>query len=240
MDKLEKKELLYEGKAKMVFATDQEGVLIQEFKDDASAFDGEKKGKIKNKGSINNQMSAKIFDLLKLHDIPNHYIKTLSENEMVIMSLDMFRVEAIIRNRAAGSAVRNYGFEKGMKFERPVYELHLKDDSYHDPLMNEEQVLAMELATQSEIKEIEEHTRKVNEVLSYFFDTIGIELIDFKLEFGKGPDGKIYIGDEISPDSCRFWDKETGESVDKDRFRFDMGRVEEAYSDIFQRVMTAN
>lgn len=237
---MEKREQLYEGKAKKVFATDKEGVLIQEFKDDATAFDGAKKGTIAQKGKINNLMSGKLFQLLEKAGIPTHYIETLSDTEMAIRSLDMLKVEAIMRNAAAGSLVRNFGMEKGMRFDRPIFELHLKDDEYHDPLMNNEHVVAMGLATEKELEDIEAKSRQVNKILVEFFDRIGIDLIDFKLEFGRGPDGKLYLGDEISPDSCRYWDKETGESVDKDRFRFDMGKVDEAYSDIFQRVMTSN
>jgi phosphoribosylaminoimidazole-succinocarboxamide synthase len=237
---VKKKELLYEGKAKRVYATDAEGILIQEFKDDATAFDGDKKGTISRKGEINNNMSAKLFQYLEKHNIPTHYIETISKNEMAIRALDMFRVEAIMRNIAAGSLVRNYGMPKGKRFKRPIFELHLKDDAYHDPLMNHEHVIEMGLATEEDLRVIESRSRLINQVLDEFFDKIGIDLVDFKLEFGRGADGEIYVADEISPDACRFWDKETGESVDKDRFRFDMGKVDEAYSDIFQRVMTAN
>ncbi len=237
---MEKRRLLHEGKAKRVYETDVAGVYIQEFKDDATAFDGAKKGTIGHKGEINNQMSAKLFKLLQSHKIPTHFMETVSNNEMAIRALDMFKVEAIIRNVAAGSLVRNYGFKKGERFERPIFEFHLKDDEYHDPLMNNEHVIAMALATEEDIKVIESRTRHINQVLVEFFGNIGIDLVDFKLEFGRGPDGEIYLADEISPDSCRFWDKKTGESVDKDRFRFDMGKVDEAYSDIFHRVMTAN
>jgi phosphoribosylaminoimidazole-succinocarboxamide synthase len=237
---VKKKKLLYEGKAKKVYATDVDGVLIQEFKDDATAFDGAKKGQIGQKGVINNQLSAKLFGLLEKHNIRTHFMELVSEREMAIRSLKMFKVEAIVRNVAAGGLVKNYGFTRGQRFERPIFEFHLKDDQYHDPLMNNEQIIAMGLATAEELRVIESRARHVNQVLKEFFENIGIDLVDFKLEFGRSSDGEIYIGDEISPDSCRFWDKATGESVDKDRFRFDMGKVEEAYSDIFQRVMTAN
>lgn len=237
---MEKKELLHEGKAKRVFATDVDGVLIQDFKDDATAFDGEKKGTIMNKGEINNNMSAKLFLLLEKHGIPTHFIETINKNEMAMRSLDMFMIEAIMRNVAAGSLVRNLGMEKGMRFEKPIFEIHLKDDDFHDPLMNNEHVIAMGLATANELQVIEARSRHVNTILIDFFNRIGIDLIDFKLEFGRGQDGVIYVADEISPDSCRYWDQETGESVDKDRFRFDMGNVDEAYSDIFQRVMKSN
>ncbi len=240
MDSLEKKELLHEGKAKRVFATDVEGVLIQDFKDDATAFDGEKKGTIMNKGEINNNMSAKLFQLLEKHGIPTHFIETINKNEMAMRSLDMFMIEAIMRNVAAGSLVRNLGMEKGIRFDRPIFEIHLKDDDFHDPLMNNEHVIAMGLATSNELQVIEARSRHINTILIDFFNRIGIDLIDFKIEFGRGQDGVIYVADEISPDSCRYWDKETGESVDKDRFRFDMGKVDEAYSDIFQRVMKSN
>jgi len=240
VDSLEKKELLHEGKAKRVFATDVDGVLIQDFKDDATAFDGEKKGTIMNKGEINCNMSAKLFQLLEKHGIPTHFIETINKNEMAMRSLDMFMIEAIMRNVAAGSLVRNLGMEQGMRFDRPIFEIHLKDDDFHDPLMNNEHVIAMGLATANELQVIEARSRHVNTILIDFFNRIGIDLIDFKLEFGRGPDGVIYVADEISPDSCRYWDKETGESVDKDRFRFDMGKVDEAYSDIFQRVMKSN
>ena len=237
---MEKKKLLHEGKAKRVYSTDVEGVLIQEFKDDATAFDGEKKGTIRRKGEINNQMSVKLFKHLEEHGIPTHLIELLSERDMAIRSLDMFKVEAIMRNVAAGSIVRNFGFPKGQRFEKPIFELHLKDDEFHDPLMNAEHVIAMGLATAEDLETIESRSRHVNRVLIEFFDKVGIDLVDFKLEFGRGTDGEIYLADEISPDACRFWDKETGDSVDKDRFRFDMGKVDEAYSDIFNRVMTAN
>lgn len=234
--KVKKKKKLYEGKAKIVYETDNEDLLIQEFKDDATAFDGEKKGKIKAKGSVNNQVSAHLFTYLENYHIPTHFVGQLSDNSMVINRLQMIPVEVVMRNIATGSLVKRFGVEEGKELEHPILEFYLKDDEKHDPMINEDHVVAFGHANEDEIRLIKRYTMKINAVLKSFFHRRNMLLVDFKLEFGRGKNGKIKLGDEISPDTCRFWDIESGEKMDKDRFRHDLGNVEEAYQEVLSRV----
>lgn len=234
--KVKKKKKLYEGKAKIVYETDNEDIYIQEFKDDATAFDGTKKGKIKSKGMVNNQVSSHLFSYLESYHIPTHYLGPYADNAMIIQRLKMVPVEVVMRNIATGSLVKRYGVEDGKDLEYPILEFYLKDDEKHDPLINEDHILAFGHATDEEIKLMKRYTQKINAVLKSFFHRRNLLLVDFKLEFGRNKNGKLRLGDEISPDTCRFWDLETREKLDKDRFRFDLGNVEEAYQEVQSRV----
>lgn len=234
---MEKKEQLYEGKAKKVFATDAPNLVIVSYKDDATAFNGEKKGTIAGKGAINNVMSNHMFQLLEQQGVPTHFVEQLSDRETVVKKVSIVPLEVIVRNISAGSFAKRYGVKEGIVFDEPTFELSYKNDDLGDPLMNEYHAIALGLATRGEIELIKSMTFKVNEVMKQYFDTLNVTLVDFKLEFGKTADGKIVLADEISPDTCRLWDKTTGEKLDKDRFRRDMGGVEEAYQEIMNRVM---
>ena len=234
---MEKKEQLYEGKAKKVFATDDPNLVIVSYKDDATAFNGEKKGTIAGKGAINNVMSNHLFKLLEQQGVPTHFVEQLSDRETVVKKVSIVPLEVIVRNISAGSFAKRYGVEEGIVFDEPTFELSYKNDDLGDPLMNEYHAIALKLATREEIELIKSMTFKVNEVMKQYFDTLNVTLVDFKLEFGKTADGTIVLADEISPDTCRLWDKTTGEKLDKDRFRRDMGGVEEAYQEIMNRVM---
>lgn len=234
---MEKKEQLYEGKAKKVFATDDANLVIVSYKDDATAFNGEKKGTITGKGVINNVMSNHMFHLLEQQGVETHFVEQLSDRETVVKKVDIVPLEVIIRNISAGSFAKRYGVEEGIVFTAPTIEFSYKDDDLGDPLINDYHALALGLATQSEIDQIKAMAFKVNEVMKDYFDSLNVILVDFKLEFGKTSDGKIVLADEISPDTCRLWDKTTKEKLDKDRFRRDMGGVEEAYNEIMKRVM---
>lgn len=234
---MEKKEQLYEGKAKKVFATDDPNLVIVSYKDDATAFNGEKKGTIAGKGAINNVMSNHMFQLLEQQGVPTHFVEQLSDRETVVKKVSIVPLEVIVRNISAGSFAKRYGVKEGIVFDEPTFELSYKNDDLGDPLMNEYHAIALGLATREEIELIKSMTFKVNEVMKQYFDTLNVTLVDFKLEFGKTADGKIVLADEISPDTCRLWDKTTGEKLDKDRFRRDMGGVEEAYQEIMKRVM---
>ena len=234
---MEKKEQLYEGKAKKVFATDDPNLVIVSYKDDATAFNGEKKGIIAGKGAINNVMSNHMFQLLEQQGVPTHFVEQLSDRETVVKKVSIVPLEVIVRNISAGSFAKRYGVKEGIVFDEPTFELSYKNDDLGDPLMNEYHAIALGLATREEIELIKSMTFKVNEVMKQYFDTLNVTLVDFKLEFGKTADGKIVLADEISPDTCRLWDKTTGEKLDKDRFRRDMGGVEEAYQEIMKRVM---
>ena len=234
---MEKKEQLYEGKAKKVFATDDPNLVIVSYKDDATAFNGEKKGTIAGKGAINNVMSNHMFQLLEQQGVPTHFVEQLSDRETVVKKVSIVPLEVIVRNISAGSFAKRYGVKEGIVFDEPTFELSYKNDDLGDPLMNEYHAIALGLATREEIKLIKSMTFKINEVMKQYFDTLNVTLVDFKLEFGKTADGKIVLADEISPDTCRLWDKTTGEKLDKDRFRRDMGGVEEAYQEIMKRVM---
>lgn len=235
---MEKKEQLYEGKAKKVFATDDPNLVIVSYKDDATAFNGEKKGTIAGKGAINNVMSNHMFQLLEQQGVPTHFVEQLSDRETVVKKVSIVPLEVIVRNISAGSFAKRYGVKEGIVFDEPTFELSYKNDNLGDPLMNDYHAIALKLATREEIELIKSMTFKINEVMKQYFDTLNVTLVDFKLEFGKTADGTIVLADEISPDTCRLWDKTTGEKLDKDRFRRDMGGVEEAYQEIMKRVMS--
>ena len=234
---MEKKEQLYEGKAKKVFATDDANLVIVDYKDDATAFNGEKKGTITGKGVINNVMSNHMFQLLEQQGVPTHFVEQLSERETLVKKVTIVPLEVIIRNISAGSFAKRFGVEEGIVFDEPTIEFSYKNDELGDPLMNAYHAIALKAATREEIETIKAMAFKVNEVMKQYFDTLNVILVDFKLEFGKTADGKIVLADEISPDTCRLWDKTTKEKLDKDRFRRDMGGVEEAYQEIMKRVM---
>lgn len=233
---MKKGELLYEGKAKKMYATDDPDFVIQEFKDDATAFNGKKKGTIKNKGIVNNKISAFIFEFLESYHIPTHFEKVLSDREMLVKKLNIIPVEVVMRNIATGSLVKRYGLEEGKELEYPVLEFYLKNDALDDPMINEHHAVAFGLATPGEMDTISRYGTKINAILKSFFIRRKIRLVDFKLEFGRFKD-RIVLGDEISPDTCRFWDLDTGEKLDKDRFRQDLGGIEEAYKEILSRVL---
>lgn len=234
---MEKKKQLYEGKAKKVFATDDANLVIVDYKDDATAFNGEKKGTITGKGVINNVMSNHMFQLLEQQGVPTHFVEQLSERETLVKKVSIVPLEVIIRNISAGSFAKRFGVEEGIVFDEPTIEFSYKNDELGDPLMNAYHAIALKAATRDEIETIKAMAFKVNEVMKQYFDTLNVILVDFKLEFGKTADGKIVLADEISPDTCRLWDKTTKEKLDKDRFRRDMGGVEEAYQEIMKRVM---
>lgn len=234
---MENKEQLYEGKAKKVFATDDANLVIVDYKDDATAFNGEKKGTITGKGVINNVMSNHMFQLLEQQGVPTHFVEQLSERETLVKKVSIVPLEVIIRNISAGSFAKRFGVEEGIVFDEPTIEFSYKNDELGDPLMNAYHAIALKAATREEIETIKAMAFKVNEVMKQYFDTLNVILVDFKLEFGKTADGKIVLADEISPDTCRLWDKTTKEKLDKDRFRRDMGGVEEAYQEIMKRVM---
>ena len=234
---MEKKEQLYEGKAKKVFATDDANLVIVDYKDDATAFNGEKKGTITGKGVINNVMSNHMFQLLEQQGVPTHFVEQLSERETLVKKVSIVPLEVIIRNISAGSFAKRFGVEEGIVFDEPTIEFSYKNDELGDPLMNAYHAIALKAATREEIETIKAMAFKVNEVMKQYFDTLNVSLVHFKLEFGKTADGKIVLADEISPDTCRLWDKTTKEKLDKDRFRRDMGGVEEAYQEIMKRVM---
>ena len=227
---------LYEGKAKKVFATDDEDIVIVDYKDDATAFNGLKKGTIAGKGVINNKMSNMMFRIMEQHGIPTHFFEELSDRETAVKKVQIVPLEVIIRNTAAGSFSKRYGVPEGTKLPSTVLEFSYKNDELGDPLINDSQALAMQLATPEEIDTIKNMALRVNEVMKEFFKTLNINLIDFKLEFGKDSEGRILLADEISPDTCRFWDSKTHEKLDKDRFRRDMGGVEDAYIEVFKRL----
>ena len=230
---------LYEGKAKKVFETDEQEYLIVSYKDDATAFNGLKKGTIAGKGVINNQMSNRLMKLLETKGVPTHYVQELSERDTVVRRVKIVPLEVIVRNISAGSFSKRYGVEEGIVFDKPTVEFSYKNDELGDPLLNDDHALALKLATEEEIAIIKEYALKVDKVLSEFWAGCGVTLVDFKLEFGRLPDGKIILADEISPDTCRLWDSETKEKLDKDRFRRDMGGVEDAYAEIMRRLNNA-
>ncbi|MFR3787191.1 phosphoribosylaminoimidazolesuccinocarboxamide synthase [Agathobaculum desmolans] len=234
---MEKQTQLYEGKAKKVFATDDPRRVIVSYKDDATAFNGEKKGTIAGKGAINNVMSNHLFRLLEQQGVRTHFIEQLSDRETVVEKVAIVPLEVIVRNVAAGSFAKRYGVEEGTAFAAPTIEFSYKNDALGDPLINTYHALALGLATQAELETIKRTAFRVNEVLCAYFDTLNVRLVDFKLEFGRTADGTIVLADEISPDTCRLWDKTTGEKLDKDRFRRNMGGVEQAYQEILSRVM---
>ena len=233
---MEKKEQLYEGKAKKVFATEDPQLLIVQYKDDATAFNGLKKGTIVGKGIINNQMSNRLMAMLESEGVPTHFVKELSQRETLVKKVSIVPMEVIVRNIAAGSFSKRYGVEEGVVFDQPTIEFSYKNDELGDPLLNTKHALALKVATPEEIETIERYSLKINEVLKSCWLSCGVTLVDFKLEFGRLADGTIVLADEISPDTCRLWDSETHEKLDKDRFRRDLGGVEEAYAEIMKRL----
>lgn len=236
---MEKRNKLYEGKAKVLFETDDPSLLIQYFKDDATAFNAQKRGTITNKGVMNNHISSIIFQFLTKEGIPNHYVERLSDREMLVKRCTIVPLEVVQRNILAGSLAKRMGKEEGASLPFPVLEYYYKDDALGDPMINTDHVRAFQLSTEAEMKEIEAIARRVNTFLTGYFDRMGIMLIDFKLEFGRyQANGKtqLLLADEITPDGCRLWDKTTHEKLDKDRFRRDLGRVEEAYQRVYRLV----
>ena len=234
---MEKLSQLYEGKAKRVYATEDPELLIVSYKDDATAFNGLKKGTIAGKGVINNQMSNRLMERLAKAGVPNHFVKELSERETLVRRVTIVPLEVIVRNISAGSFSKRYGVEEGIVFDKPTVEYSYKNDELGDPLLNTSHALALGLATEEEIATIRAYALRVNDFLREFWAGCGVTLVDFKLEFGRTSDGTIILADEISPDTCRLWDTATNEKLDKDRFRRDMGGVEDAYQEIMKRLM---
>lgn len=232
---MKKGEAFYEGKAKILYATDDPDLIIQYFKDDATAFNAQKKGTIREKGILNNKISEVLFTLLEKEGIPTHFIQRLNDREMLVRRLQIIPVEVIVRNRIAGSLAKRLGMEEGTPLSRPVLEHCYKSDQLGDPMINESHILALGWATESELKEVEAITLRVNEILQKFFDQRNLILVDFKIEFGRHH-GKVVLGDEICPDTCRLWEKGSHEKLDKDRFRRDLGKVEDAYQEVCRRV----
>ena len=232
---MEKKELLYEGKAKKVYTTENPDVLIVDYKDDATAFNGVKKGTIVGKGVVNNRMTNHIFKMLEEKGIPTHFIEELSDRETAVKKVEIVPLEVIVRNVAAGSFSKKLGIEEGFRLLSPTLEFSYKNDELGDPMINDYYAVAIGAATREEIDKITELVFKINEILVDYFKSIKVDLIDFKVEFGRYK-GQIILADEISPDTCRFWDSETHEKLDKDRFRRDLGPVEEAYEEIYRRI----
>ena len=228
---------LYEGKAKKIFETDKPEILLVSYKDDATAFNGIKKGTILGKGIINNKVTNYMMRLLEKAGIPTHYIEEISERETLVKKVSIIPLEVIIRNVSAGSFAKNYGVEEGIIFDEPTIEFSYKNDNLGDPLINSYHAIALKLATKEEIEIIKKYAFKINEEMKKFFISINVKLIDFKLEFGKLADNKIVLADEISPDTCRFWDATTTEKLDKDRFRRDLGNVEGAYKEMMKRIL---
>ena len=234
---MKKLEQIYEGKAKKVYATDDPQLVIVDYKDDATALDGLKKGTIVGKGVINNQMTNRLMAKMEKAGIPTHFVQELSERETLVKKVSIVPLEVIIRNISAGHFASRYGVEEGIVFDQPTIEFSYKNDDLHDPLLNEYHALALKLATREEIDLIKKYSFAVNDVLKAFWAECGVTLVDFKLEFGKTADGTIVLADEISPDTCRLWDSKTHEKLDKDRFRRDMGGVEDAYAEIMKRLL---
>ncbi|HED24086.1 MAG TPA: phosphoribosylaminoimidazolesuccinocarboxamide synthase [Firmicutes bacterium] len=232
---MEKREFLYEGKAKKMFRTEDPDLLVVEFKDDATAFDGEKKDQLADKGILNNRLSSIFFSYLEEQGVKTHYVNNLSEREMVVKALEIIPVEVIVRNIAAGSISKRLGIPEGMVLKKTVIEFSLKNDKLHDPMINHYHIYALDLARPEEMTVIEETALKINKILQPYLKEKGIVLVDFKLEFGRYK-GEVILGDEISPDTCRFWDSGSGEKLDKDRFRRDLGGVMEAYREVLRRL----
>jgi phosphoribosylaminoimidazole-succinocarboxamide synthase len=226
---------LYEGKAKILYKTDDPDLLWQFFKDDATAFDGIKKGTIIGKGVANNTISANLFTLLKEHGIDTHFVEKISDNEMLVKKVEIIMVEVVVRNISTGNLCRRYGLAEGVVFEKPIVELYYKKDELHDPLMNDDHVFVLGLANAEELAKMKSQALRINDILQKFFRAINIKLVDFKLEFGRFH-GKIILADEISPDTCRFWEEGTDRKLDKDRFRQDLGDVDRTYREMMKRI----
>ena len=234
---MQRKEQLYEGKAKQVWSTDDPELVIQYFKDDATAFDAQKRGTIVGKGVLNNAISERLFKLLEGAGVKTHFVERLSDREMLVRKLRIFPIEVVVRNVVAGSLAKRMGREEGERLPSPVVELYYKDDALHDPMINESHALVFGLATRADLDAVGATSLRVNALLQPFFAERDLTLVDFKLEYGRTADGTILLGDEICPDTCRLWDASTGERLDKDRFRRDLGRVEEAYQEVYRRVV---
>ena len=233
---MEKMTQLYEGKAKKVYATEDPAVVIVSYKDDATALDGLKKGTIAGKGVVNNRMTNFLMQLLEKNGVPTHFVEELNDRETAVKKVSIVPLEVIIRNVSAGHFAQRYGVEEGIVFDEPTIEFSYKNDDLHDPLLNAYHAIALKLATREEIETIKTMAFRVNVVMTVYFRTLGVRLVDFKLEFGRLADGTLVLADEISPDTCRFWDLKTNEKLDKDRFRRDMGGVEDAYREMMHRV----
>ena len=233
---MKKQEMIYEGKAKRVYATEDPTLLIVDYKDDATAFNGVKKGTIVGKGVINNQMSNRLMQRLARGGVPTHFVQELSERETLVKRVQIVPLEVIVRNISAGSFAKRYGVEEGIVFDEPTIEYSYKNDELGDPLLNSTHAFALHLVSAEELELIRRYSFRVNELLREFWASCGITLVDFKLEFGRLPDGTIILADEISPDTCRLWDSKTKEKLDKDRFRRDLGGVEDAYAEVMRRL----
>jgi phosphoribosylaminoimidazole-succinocarboxamide synthase len=233
---MEKENKLYEGKAKIIYSTSDPSLIIQYFKDDATAFDATKRGTIIDKGIYNNKISTVIFKLLEKEGIPTHFVRQIDDREMLVKKLTIFPIEVVIRNRIAGSLAKRFGMEEGGELQASILEFFYKDDALHDPMINENHIRVFGFARDDDLAYIKDISLKVNRILKNFFEELDIILVDFKLEFGKTPSGSICLADEITPDGCRLWDKKTLKKLDKDRFRWDLGEVEDAYQEVFKRV----
>lgn len=228
--------LLYEGKAKKIFSTENDNEFVVYYKDDATAFNGEKKAEISSKGILNNKISTIMFEELAKEGITSHFIKSLSDREMLVKKVEILPLEVIVRNITAGSFCKRYGVEEGIVLDQPIFEMSYKNDEFGDPLLNDDHAVALKLATREEIEFLRAQTLKINEIMKKFFLKMDLKLVDFKLEFGKDVDGNIILADEISPDTCRLWDVNTNEKLDKDRFRRDLGDLVEGYEEVLARL----
>ncbi|MDN5709949.1 MAG: phosphoribosylaminoimidazolesuccinocarboxamide synthase [Planococcus sp. (in: firmicutes)] len=233
---MEKAQLLYEGKAKRLYKTDEQGILWVEYKDSATAFNGEKKEEISGKGRLNNQITSLLFEKLKANGIASHFVKQLSDSEQLVREVSIVPIEVVVRNIVAGSMAKRLGLEEGKEIEKPVVEFYLKDDELGDPLITDDHVAMLQLATEQEVAVLKDNARKINDILIGFFQEIGVDLVDFKIEFGRDENGEILLADEISPDTCRLWDKETKQKLDKDVFRRNLGNLTDAYELILSRL----
>ena len=233
---MQKGKVLYEGKAKIIYETDDPTLVIQHFKDDATAFNGIKKGKIVGKGVANTAISSMLFELLEKNGIPTHFIRKISDDDMLVKKVQIVPVELVVRNISTGSLCKRYGIKEGIVFKSPIVECYFKNDALNDPLMNDDHILALGIAKADELSGMKQIALKINEILKVFFDSIGVNLVDFKLEFGRYQD-RILLADEISPDTCRLWEKGTNRKLDKDRFRQDLGDVESTYEEMRRRIV---
>ncbi|QBP40101.1 phosphoribosylaminoimidazolesuccinocarboxamide synthase [Paenisporosarcina antarctica] len=233
---MEKGQLLYEGKAKRLYTTDKEDILFVEYKDSATAFNGEKKAEIVGKGTLNNRITTLLFEKLKAEGIDSHFVEQLSDHEQLVKKVDIIQIEVVVRQIAAGSLAKRLGLEEGVQLARPIVEFYYKDDELGDPLITEEHIELLNLATPVEVKALYEKGLQVNEVLTRFFKEVGVILVDFKLEFGRDENGNVLLADEISPDTCRLWDEKTKQKLDKDVFRRDLGQLKDAYEIILSRL----
>lgn len=233
---MEKGQLLYEGKAKRLYATDERGILWVEYKDSATAFNGEKKAEIVGKGTLNNKITSLLFEKLQEAGIASHFVKQLSDQEQLVREVAIIPIEVVTRNVVAGSMAKRLGIEEGTVLERPIVEFYYKDDALGDPIITEDHIALLDLATPEEVQELREKALKVNKVMIGFFKEVGVDLIDFKIEFGRDAEGKVLLADEISPDTCRLWDTKTKEKLDKDVFRRDLGNLTDAYELILAKL----